>query len=264
MVIAYGLIDDEDIELDIAALELSELDHDGIDLAPYVALLREISEHLAEAGKFAESAEEQAAALASVFSDEYGFAGDVDSYDAPLNADLIRVLDRRRGLPVSLSILYVAAARRMGWTAFVLNTPGHVLVRIDAANSVIIDPFNGGRVVSEGRLIALLARTLNREVTAQPEHLAPMTNRATLSRLLINQASRAEEAGDPHRAGTIYERMTQVAPDAIDAWWNLARLQIQGGDLEAARQNLSAILEVTRDPKRRELAITVLEAIGAR
>ena len=67
-----------------------------------------------------------------MFADEFGFAGDADSYDAPLNADLIRVLDRRRGLPVSLSLLYVAAARRIGWTAHALNTPysgGHILDR---------------------------------------------------------------------------------------------------------------------------------------
>jgi regulator of sirC expression with transglutaminase-like and TPR domain len=264
MIAAYGLMDDENIELDIAALKLSELDHEGIDLTPYIDLLREISERLADVGKSAEGVKEQAAALAQVLSKEYGFTGDAESYDAPLNADLIRVLDRRRGLPVSLSLLYVAAARRIAWTADVLNIPGHVLVRIGATDAIIIDPFNDGRIVPPNQLTELLARARSSGVKAPSQDVGPMTNRAVLARLLMNQASRAEDAGDHRRARTIYERMTKVAPDLIDAWHHLARLQLSEGNLEAARQSLSSMLEVTRDPERRHLAITLLEAIAAR
>ncbi|HEX7872832.1 MAG TPA: transglutaminase-like domain-containing protein [Sphingobium sp.] len=261
MIASYGLMEDEDIELDLAALDLSALDHEGVDLGPYAALLREIAEHLAEAGAGADTPEAQAMALATVFGQEFGFVGDVDSYDAPLNADLIRVLDRRRGLPVSLSILYVAAARRMGWTADALNTPGHVLVRIGMDTAVIIDPFNGGQIVPQERLIALLHQAMGQ---AQPGSVAAMSNRAVLARLLVNQASRAEEAGDARRAQTIYERMTIVAPDHGDAWWQLARLQLQDGAVSDARSSLVSMLELTRDPERRDMVVAALDAIAAR
>lgn len=264
MIAAYGLMDEEDIELDLAALELSELDHEGIDLAPYVSLLRDIAARLAHVGAEADTPEKQAGALAIVLAGEFGFAGDPESYDAPLNADLIRVIDRRRGLPVSLSILYVAAARRMGWAASALNTPGHVLVRLGDERSVVIDPFNGGGVVSPVRLAALLARALGEHVRPEPEHVAPLSNRGVLVRLLVNQASRAEQAGDARRALTLYERMTEVAPDNPDAWWQLARLQLADGTVDAARGSLSAMLEVTRDPERRDLVVAALEAIAAR
>src|SRR5258708_7431095 len=95
-----GLLDDDEIELDQAALALSELDHEGIDIEPYLALLEAIGERLETVGEAAETPEEQGEALAQVFARDFGFAGDAASYDAPLNADLIRVLDRRRGLPV--------------------------------------------------------------------------------------------------------------------------------------------------------------------
>lgn len=258
MIASYGLMEDEQIELDLAALDLSVLDHDGVDVAPYVDLLRQMVERLAVVGASADTPTEQAAALAEVLAGEFGFAGDVETYDAPLNADLIRVLDRRRGLPVSLSILYVAAARRMGWTAFALNTPGHVLVRIGDDAPVVIDPFNGGGVVTPDRLIALL------RAATGPGEVAPMSNRAVLARLLLNQASRAEQGGDVARALTVYERMTAVAPDNPDGWWQLARLQLQTGALDAARLSLSSMLEVTRDPERRELAASALEAITPR
>lgn len=262
-VATLGLLDDDEIELDLAALALSEMDHEGIDLEPYFALIEEIGEHLEAIGAEAETPEAQAAALARVFSGEFGFAGDAESYDAPLNADLIRVLDRRRGLPVSLSLLYVAAARRMGWTAHSLNTPGHVLVRIGAGPACLIDPFNDGALVGSERLAALLYAGLGPGLVPQPEHIAPMSNRGVLLRLLRNQASRAEQAADPVRALAITERMTLVSPDNPDGWWELARLQLQFQDVAAARASLSAMLEVTRDPARRHLVSATLDAIAA-
>ncbi|WP_269748664.1 tetratricopeptide repeat protein [Sphingobium chungbukense] len=73
----------------------------------------------------------------------------------------------------------------------------------------------------------------------------------TLVRLLINQATRAEQAGDTARACALYERMTVVAPEHGAAWWTLARLQLVEGQVDAARASLSAMLEITRDPERR-------------
>jgi regulator of sirC expression with transglutaminase-like and TPR domain len=262
-VVTLGLLDDDEIELDLAALALSEMDHEGLDLVPYYTLLEEIGDRLAVAGEVAAAPEAQAEALAAVFSGEFGFAGDAESYDAPLNADLVRVLDRRRGLPVSLSLLYVAAARRMGWTAHALNTPGHVLVRIGAGPACLIDPFNDGALVSRERLAALLYAGLGPGTVPRPEHLAPMSNRGVLLRLLRNQASRAEQAADPVRALAIYERMTLVSPDNPDGWWERARLQLQLQDVAAARASLSAMFEVTRDPERRRLVSATLDAIAA-
>ena len=106
-----GLLDDEAITLDAAALELAALDHPEVDVAPYVATLEEISERLHAAGGSARTAKQRADVLSELLAAQCGFQGDRDSYDDPANADLIQVLDRRRGLPVSLSILYVAAAR---------------------------------------------------------------------------------------------------------------------------------------------------------
>lgn len=256
-----GLLDDEEIDLDLAALELSALDHEGIDLAPYVARLEEIEDRLHEAAGDAVSGAEQAAILADVLAGCYGFAGDKATYDAPLNADMIRVLDRRQGLPVSLSILYVAMARRIGWSADPLNIPGHVLVRIGPPEaSVVIDPFHEGMMVAPTALLNLLHRSLGTDATGDQLHVAPMTNRLVLVRLLLNQASRAEEAGDAGRALTIYERMVEVAPSNGQGWWDLARLQLGAGRIEDARISLSAMLEITRDSDSRA---QISEALGA-
>ena len=262
-----GLLDDEEIDLDLAALELSALDHEGVDLAPYVARLDGFEAELREADSddSAETGAEQADALARILAGRHGLSGDSETYDAPLNADMIRVLDRRRGLPVSLSILYVALARRLGWTADALNVPGHVLVRVGPSNApVVIDPFHGGATVTPIALVELVRRSLGPSASLDQMHLAPMSNRMVLVRLLLNQATRAEQAGDNARALVVYQRMVEVAPSNGQGWWALARLQLAAGKVEDARVSLSAMLEITRDADSRANISAALEAIQGR
>lgn len=256
-----GLMDEDDILLDDAALVLALLDHPETDTAPYEALLEALATRLDAVGADADTPRGQAEALAEVFAGEFGFAGDRDSYDDPANADLIRVLDRRRGLPVSLSILYVAAARRLGWTANALDVPGHVLVLVgQEVAPVIIDPFRGGSIVEPEQLVALLAASNPGPVEAV-RHVAAMPNRAVLVRLLQNQASRAEQAGKGRRALELYRRMTVMAPEHGPAWWERARLELVDGDVEAARQSLTDMLEVTREPELRTRVTDLLTAL---
>lgn len=263
-----GLLADAEIELDSAALALSGLDHEGVDLDSYLGLLRTISAAVdaerQDAGEAAlDSGEAQGALLARVLGAQFDFAGDTATYDAPLNADMIRVLDRRRGLPVSLSILYVAAARRMGWTAYALNTPGHVLVSIGPeGREAVIDPFNRGALVQPEQLSALPAQASDTFPQTGHEHLEPMSNRMTLVRMLLNQSLRAEQAGDTWRACMLYERMTVIAPEHDAGWWALARLQLVHGKVESARASLTAMLEINREPERRRYITQALDRLA--
>jgi regulator of sirC expression with transglutaminase-like and TPR domain len=256
-----GLVDDELIAPEVAALELAALDHPEIDLTPYLALLAEIAEKLQAVGGDADSPAERALALAEVIGADYGFDGDRKTYDDRDNADFLRVLDRRLGLPVSLSILYVGLARRIGWPADALNTPGHVLIRVGVDDAVLVDPFNGGTLVGSDRLATLLAQALGSDVKPGPEHLAPMSNRAMLVRLLLNEASRTEASGNIERALDLHERMTVIAPGNSHAWWERARLELQLGDSGAARASLSAMLEMTREPQLRAHISAALDAL---
>jgi regulator of sirC expression with transglutaminase-like and TPR domain len=181
-------------------------------------MLQGVATRLEVVGLDAATARQRADALSQVLGNEFGFLGDQQTYDDPANADLIRVMDRRRGLPVSLSILYVAAARRLGWTANVLDVPGHVLVLIgDEAVPVIVDPFRGGTCVSQEQLAALLFAQ-GAGPPAAVRHVAAMPNRAILVRLLLNQATRAEQAGKSLRALELYTRMTILAPSFGPTW----------------------------------------------
>lgn len=257
-----GVLEDQDILLDVAALALSQIDHPQSDVNEYLALLEAIEDRLCEEGRSASRASEQAIVLAEVLNHEYGFVGDLEAYDAPVNADFIRVLDRRQGLPISLAILYVAMARRAGWVAHVLNGPGHVLVQIGESNPVIIDPFNRGRQVDAEQVASLYRNHLVDAKLDGKVLLAQMTNREILARLLFNQAVRAEQDKDFLRAMAVYDRITRVAPQALDAWHHLARLQVASGDADAARASLFAMSELTRDKAARSQIMDAVKALS--
>ena len=262
-IVQLGLVEDDAIQLDAAALELAALDHPGVDLDPYAATLTAITERVVASSDVAPAAGAQGAALARVIAGEFGFSGDRDHYDDPDNADLIRVLDRRRGMPISLTILYVAAARRVGWHADVLNTPGHVLAQIGPLTApILLDPFNDGGEMSHEGLSMLLQRTLGAGAVPRAHHVAAMANRDVLVRLLINQATRAERAGDANRALVLFGRMTTFAPGNPHVWWEHARLSLVAGDVAAARASLGAMLEVTRDAATRVRIAAALDSLA--
>jgi regulator of sirC expression with transglutaminase-like and TPR domain len=257
-----GLVDDGEIELDRAALSLAAQDHPGADLAACEAQLDDIEDRLARRAAGADDPARQAARLAEVLAGECGFEGDRDTYDDAANADLIRVLERRRGLPIALSILYVAQARRQGWTAHALNTPSHVLIAVGDRRPVIMDPFNSGAVVSQAQLATLLSGALWTAGPVSSQHVAPMTNRATLMRLLMNQVTRAEHSGQLTRAIALLQRITAFAPSHSVAWWDRARLEQAVGDFAGARQSLTAMLETTRDPAVRGHVMRALDGLA--
>lgn len=245
-----GAVDDSEIDLAEAALLLASLDHPRVPVAQYRAFLDEVAAQVFELGLHADKASEQAAVLQAVLAGAFDFAGDRETYDDPANANLIDVIDRRRGLPVALSILYISAARAVGWAAYGVNTPSHFLIRIgNGSHAVIQDPFSGGAVLADDDVDALLRSVAGAGLYLNPRHMEPLSNRAILVRLLNNIAWRAEEGGDRERALILYERMTAIAPAFSDLWWERARLEQELGRFPAARGSLIAMLETTRDPR---------------
>jgi regulator of sirC expression with transglutaminase-like and TPR domain len=249
MIEALALIDDEAIALDEAALALAALDRREPDTAPYAHRIAYIAAQLLVRAPGILTSEARARALRDLIAGEHAITGDDSSFADEAGADLMHVLDRKRGLPVTLSLLYVAIARKVGWSASCIGVPGHVLIRVgDEPGCVHQDPFDDGRVLDQDALRHLLARVLGRGSRPDPAYLAPMSNRATLVRLLTNQAVRARRAGELERALALYERMTAFAPGQPNLWWERARIEQHLERLGAARTSLVAMLETTRDP----------------
>lgn len=210
-----------DVDIAVAALQLAALVRPGLDLAPY---LRHLGDLAARAARDLAGAPDDPRALATASAaslrDAYGYDGDRATYDDLRNADLAHVIDRRRGLPVALGILYIHVARALGASAHGINFPGHFLVGIGTQKgAVMLDPFHGGRMLDGDDLEALLPP--GTELTQQ--HLAALSDRGTLIRLQNNIASRARIAGDWTRVVQTLETLARIAP-------NLAQFRFELGD----------------------------------
>lgn len=240
-----GLVDDADIDMVEAGIALSLADRPRADAARLRRMVQNwsitLQRDLAPA-----TGSGRALRLAGLIAGEAGLTGDVDDYDNPLNADLVAVAERGRGLPIALSILYVALARRVGWRAEALSLPGHVLVEVHGGGTpALIDPFDHGTTVTPRRA-AEIAR--HGGGTAIAGRFPVLGHRQMLVRLVSNQASRARLSGDVMRALTLYERLTMLAPRMSALWWERAQLEQRMGRLGAARASLTAMLETTHDP----------------
>lgn len=226
-------------DLATAALMLALLDRPAARLAPYRAHLAELVEAVRGEFAFVRDAGGAADALASVIAGRFGYEGERSNYDDPDNADLMSVIDRRRGLPVALGILYIHAARAHRIDACGLFSPGHFLLRIQVKGSeAVIDPFNGGAVVDRDAAGASrFAGALQmREPGAgdQPDAFTTVSDADVLLRLLNNIKNRAVKLRDSARAAEILRRMTLVAPRRSVLWLELGKIQESAGALSSA------------------------------
>ncbi len=249
-----GRQQDEAIDLAEAALLLAALDLPDADLAPYRRHLAEVAVTLADAASgVADTLEGRLGALRQVLAGLYGYAGDRRTYDDLQNASLIRVIDRRRGLPVALGILYLHAARAQGWRAAGINFPGHFLVALeDDEERVILDPFDRGTQIDLPKLQEMLKSALGTEAELQPEYYATMTNRGVLLRLQNNIKKRVRDAGDTQHAASVVDGMLAVAPEIADLWRESAELKTEIGEMRSALHALDRFLLLADDSQRSE------------
>ena len=155
----------------------------------------------AREAQMATTAEDGARALATLLVGRYGYDGDRLPYDDPQNADFIAVIDRRRGLPVALGILYIHAARAAGFEAVGLNSPGHFLLRITLrSGEALIDPFNGGAALERESLGAPPAHGRARR-GRHPSRRAGQRHRCAAAAGKQSEDARAADGRTHARAG---------------------------------------------------------------
>lgn len=160
----------------------------------------------------------QAEALAILLAERHGYRGDRDTYNDRANANLIRVIERRRGLPVALGILWLHAARAAGWVGHGLDMPTHFLIALGTARRrLAVDPFAGGTPLDDDDLRRLLRRIVGRDTEPQAHHVAPMADRAILLRLQNNILIRRMQAGEIAGAIACAEDMRRIAPSHAPA-----------------------------------------------
>ena len=215
---AIGQLDDEEIDLADAAFQLACVDTPPESWDAARGHLSEIAREAAALDVAVNDLAAQAGALADMLALRRGYQGDSETYDDRANANLIRVIERRRGLPVALGILWLHAARSAGWDGHGLDLPGHFLIALrHGERRVALDPFNGGGPVDDDDLRRLVKRAAGRGAEPRAEHITPMANRAVLLRLQNNILIRRLKAGEISGAIATAQDMARFAPDQAHA-----------------------------------------------
>jgi len=221
---AAGQLPEAEIDLAATALQFARIDAPEADWHAAAAVISELAqEAVAAAGADQEAeagdADRRRKALAGIIHGRLGFAGDAETYDDLANANLIRVLERRRGLPVALGILWLHAAEAAGWAAHGVDFPGHFLVAVEGVrNQALVDVFAGGTGLQAPDLRVLLKRMEGERAELRPGVLRLLGKRGVLLRLQNNIKLRRLRAGDLPGALACTEDMLRLCPDHATLW----------------------------------------------
>lgn len=242
--VEIGAGPDNGIDLVTGALALAGFDRPRVTFDYYTEHLSDLSDAARALVQPSDSSAQSCArVLQEVIAKENRYRGDLLTYDDLQNANLMRVIDRRRGLPIALGILYIHIGRTLGWTMRGLAFPGHFLVQLDSdGERVIIDPFNGGQQRNASDLRELLKTMTGsyRELTLTD--YAPVSDRDILLRLQNNIKFRHMQMHDANGALHTINTMLLFAPNVKLLWWESGALNLELGNLQAAEKALAEYL----------------------
>jgi regulator of sirC expression with transglutaminase-like and TPR domain len=257
---------DEDIDLAEAALALAALDHPDVSLDRYRDHLSLLAREVAELNPpDADTLEGRVKALQDVLVGRHGYEGDTLTYDDIQNANMMQVIDRKKGLPVALGILFIQTARAQGWSISGLNFPGHFLVRLEyAGERIILDPFNQGQSRSVMELRDLLKVAAGADAELTPEYYATVGNRDILLRLQNNLKLRFMKADRVDKAVEILDGMLLFAPEEAMLWREAGLLNAHIGNLNAAVGALETFMTLGVNDLLRHQTALLIQQLKAR
>ena len=219
------LISREDARIDLsrACLLIAQDAYPDLDVERYIGEIERMATRLRARLAPSAAGEERVVALNQLLYEELGYWGNTEDYYDPRNSYLNEVIDRRTGMPITMSILYMELGRRIGLPVEGVSFPGHFLVRVRLRGGMLVlDPFSGGAPQSEDELRSRVKRVIPDGVADDlpaselplDQFLEPATNRQILARVLRNLKGIYRKANKPERMLDVLNRMLLVTPDA--------------------------------------------------
>ncbi|NDE90028.1 MAG: hypothetical protein EB059_02655 [Alphaproteobacteria bacterium] len=240
---------DDHLPIGEVALALAALEDETAALPSYHSFLdMVVRDMLRKGGDLTQdnpTLDEQILLLRNTLVHHYGFMGDRDSYNSLENANLMRVIDRRKGLPVALGILYLHIARKLKWNMVGLSFPGHFLLRLETGGErAILDPFDNCVVRHTIDLRELLKSTQGEEAELLPEHYEPVSDRQVLLRLQNNIKMRHLQHGALEKAIDVLQSMVLFAPHEAMLWRELGLFHGKLGNFKSAISALETFMKL--------------------
>jgi regulator of sirC expression with transglutaminase-like and TPR domain len=223
---------EERIPLDEAAFLISARANPALDIPGQLRRLDDLAHDVDEP---------HTSAICRLLFDDLGLRGDRDQYDDPINSYLDQVLDRRKGIPISLSVMLIEVARRCGVRLEAVGMPGHFLVRDPAAPELLIDAFDRGRRLSPSDCERLLQTVTGGAARLTPEMLGTTGPRTTLARMLANLDRSFEHRADRKSLKWVSELRAHIPGAPIGDRTQLAGRLAGLGSYDAAADVLEQV-----------------------
>jgi regulator of sirC expression with transglutaminase-like and TPR domain len=242
-------ISEQELNLAEAALLIAVEEYPGLDVEAYLRQIDELATGVQERLPAQAGLEDTLVTLNQFLFVEKGFSGDTETYDDPRNSFLNEVLDRKRGIPITLSIIYMEVGRRLGLPLKGVSFPGHFLVKFATREGeVVLDPFSGGSLLSKEDLEEILEETYGpaESVNAAPLErlLIAAGKKDILVRMLRNLKGAYLRREQFDKALTVVDRILVIQPDQPDEVRDRGRIYEQLECFRAALENYQSYLSL--------------------
>jgi len=206
---------EDEIELDRAALLIAAEEYPDLEINKYLAQLDLFADQVGHRGGGQPDPFDRLLSLSDYLFRELGFSGNVEDYYDARNSFLNDVIDRRVGIPITLSVIFMEVARRLALPVLGVGLPGHFIVKhVDRERETLIDPFHGGRMLSEADCQEMVEEMYGGTVGFHPSFLNAVTKRQILTRMLQNLKGIYARASDYPQTLALIDRALLINPDA--------------------------------------------------
>jgi regulator of sirC expression with transglutaminase-like and TPR domain len=235
-----------DVTLDIAALELASIEFPGLDFEPSLFRLDNFAEQIASRLPFTRAPLDFIRSVNELLFEILQFGGNEGDYYDPRNSCLNAVLSRRLGIPISLSLVYMEIARRLGRPVSGVGLPGHFIIAYDDGNTRYwIDPFHAGRILTFEDCCALAQETAGIDLRLHPSALAPVSSRQILIRMLTNLKGIYLKGQALGKARQVIDLLVLAHPDDPEEYRLRGLIHLQELNHRAAKADLETYLRLT-------------------
>jgi regulator of sirC expression with transglutaminase-like and TPR domain len=242
-------IDEHQISLARAALTFARMEYPALDVDAYLAQLDALSFRVGNLLPDDPETEQVIRAINTVLFEEEGFRGNAENYYDPRNSFLNDVLDRQLGIPITLAVVYIEVAQRVGFPLFGVGMPGHFLLKhydIDG-HEILLDPFNRGGILTPDDCQSLLDGIYSGSLPLQPEFLHTVTRRQMLTRMLNNLRGIYTSQRDFKRALQVVDLVLAIHPRSADDMRQRAILRYALGQLRGAAEDFETYVRMAPD-----------------
>ncbi len=241
---------EDKIDLGRAALTIALSNYPNLDIAQYLGRIDQLAVEAATHSGAEADVYRAVAALNYVLFSQHGYRGNAGDYYDPRNSFLNEVIERKIGIPITLSVLYLEVAQRIGLALEGVNFPGHFLVKHESDGlEIFIDPFHGGELKSREDLSAMLDRLNGAKVTFRSEFLATAGKKQILKRMLGNLKAIYLREGDFGQALSVFDRSIILDPVAAEEVRDRGLVYLELESFTQAREDFETYLKLAPDAR---------------